>query len=191
MSFNLLLKSGVTWIHVLSASGESSGLDGTSSSITNAADRAILLEARKQADWILVSADTFIAEHYKPSKHAPIAVITRDESKRLQILEQHLESASNTQLHPVTVFDSVDDFLCATNKATESKILLESGRSMASALVREGRIHHAVVTIAGSVTDQGAAALSLLCVELDLDPVGFRHIHDQDQLNVWFSSIEG
>jgi riboflavin biosynthesis pyrimidine reductase len=189
MNFTPSLKPGVTWIHVLSSTGESSGHDGTSSSITNSSDRALLLNARKQADWILVSADTFIAEHYKPSKHAPLAVISRDTVKRQRVLEQLRETDSSADREPVAVFDSIESFFEATNSATDSKILLESGRTMTAALASGGRINNSLVTVIGRLTDKGAQAIATLCRDLGIEPNQYRHVHTEDELNVWVSNF--
>jgi len=189
MCFTPSLEPGITWIHVLSSTGKSSGHDGTSSSITNSSDRALLLNARKQADWILVSADTFIAEHYKPSKHAPIAVISRDNAKKQRVLEQLRETHSSADREPIAVFDSIESFFETTNSATDSKILLESGRTMATALASEGLINNSIVTVIGSLTDKGAQAIATLCRDLGIDPNQVRHVNKQDELNVWVSNF--
>lgn len=63
---------------VIDAQGNFVGLDGTSKSIGNHTDLQLLLALRSKASVIVTTGQTARAESYKPSRFAPIAIITRD-----------------------------------------------------------------------------------------------------------------
>ena len=63
---------------VVDAQGNFEGVDGTSKSIGNHTDLQLLLALRSKASVIVTTGQTARAESYKPSRFAPIAVITRD-----------------------------------------------------------------------------------------------------------------
>ncbi|MFM6971403.1 MAG: hypothetical protein ACKOWH_02290 [Rhodoluna sp.] len=63
---------------VLNANGEFIGRDGSSKSISNDSDRALLFELRSQSDVIVTTGKTARSEQYQSSKFAPIAFITRN-----------------------------------------------------------------------------------------------------------------
>ncbi len=62
---------------VASIDGSARGADGTSESLTNRADRAILGALRRAADVVLVGAETARRERYLLPKRRPLAVLTR------------------------------------------------------------------------------------------------------------------
>lgn len=63
---------------VIDANGNYVGADGTSKTIGNHTDLQLLLALRSKASVIVTTGATAKAEVYKPSRFAPIAVITRD-----------------------------------------------------------------------------------------------------------------
>ena len=63
---------------VIDNQGKYLGVDGTSKSIGNHTDLQLLLALRSKASVIVTTGATARAESYKPSRFAPIAVITRD-----------------------------------------------------------------------------------------------------------------
>jgi riboflavin biosynthesis pyrimidine reductase len=68
-----------TWLRlnlVTSVSGSAAGSDGTSETLTSAADRRILGVIRELADVVLVGAQSVRAEGYVRPKRAPLAVVT-------------------------------------------------------------------------------------------------------------------
>ena len=68
-----------TWLRlnlVTSVSGSAAGSDGTSETLTSAADRRILGVVRELADLVLVGAESVRAEGYVRPKRAPLAVVT-------------------------------------------------------------------------------------------------------------------
>lgn len=68
---------GVRLNIAVDASGSVAGKTGTSNDISNSLDRALLVELRKQADVIVTSGATARAENLRPSKHAPIVVLSQ------------------------------------------------------------------------------------------------------------------
>lgn len=63
---------------VVDEQGRNLGVDGTSKSIGNHTDLQLLLALRSKASVIVTTGATARAESYKPSRFAPIAVITRN-----------------------------------------------------------------------------------------------------------------
>lgn len=61
---------------ITSVSGSVAGSDGTSESLTNRADRAILGVIRGQADVVLVGAETVRAEGYQLPRKSRLAILT-------------------------------------------------------------------------------------------------------------------
>lgn len=61
---------------VTSVSGSAAGSDGTSETLTSAADRRILGVIRELSDVVLVGAQSVRAEGYVRPKRAPLAVVT-------------------------------------------------------------------------------------------------------------------
>lgn len=61
---------------VTSVSGSAAGSDGTSETLTSAADRRILGVIRELADVVLVGAESVRAEGYLRPKRVPLAVVT-------------------------------------------------------------------------------------------------------------------
>jgi len=61
---------------VTSVSGSAAGSDGTSETLTSAADRRILGVIRELADVVLVGAESVRAEGYVRPKRVPLAVVT-------------------------------------------------------------------------------------------------------------------
>lgn len=62
---------------IAAVSGDAAGSDGTSDSLSNPADRAVLAALRQVADAVLVGARSVRAEGYRVPLHATLAVVTR------------------------------------------------------------------------------------------------------------------
>lgn len=62
---------------VASVSGSAAGTDGTSETLTNRADRALLGVIRRQSDVVLVGAASVRAEGYQLPRHALLVILTR------------------------------------------------------------------------------------------------------------------
>ncbi|MFM5967746.1 MAG: hypothetical protein ACKOQ8_01730 [Micrococcales bacterium] len=138
----LLLETGITWIQVVEPSSPSDDHEPTfvknSDLVSNAEDRELLFGARSQADVILVTEKTASAEKYRPSKFAPILVIDRSGS--------YTPPPEVLGKHPIRVLPSVEDALAA-NPLDSSKILLESGPTLASALAKQALLGQAIVVV--------------------------------------------
>lgn len=70
---------------VINEAGESVGADGTSASLSNPTDLALLISLRTKADVIVTTGATARAEKYKASRLAPIAFLSRDPHSLLSI----------------------------------------------------------------------------------------------------------
>ena len=82
--------------------GAVSGHSGSSDDVSNATDRALLAHIRSISDVIVTTAATARAEHLRPSKFAPMVVLTQ--SGELHGLESLLSSTS--ELKPIVVVPS-------------------------------------------------------------------------------------
>lgn len=180
----------MTWLHVVSDCGESVGADGTSKSVTNTADRQLLISARKQADWILVSADTFIAENYKASRYAPIAVVSSIPTKVEQILTSLRSPSDSDDLKSILVFETVEDFVFEQNLESQNRILLESGRKMAKSLAQARMLDSAIVSVTQPPEDFGQSAVTALSADMGFDPERLKLRYSTPELAIWSGSVE-
>jgi hypothetical protein len=70
--------AGICSNHIVTPSGEFSGADGSSRSISSAADRQLLIALREQADLIVVDAETARREQYRlPSSGTALAIFSQ------------------------------------------------------------------------------------------------------------------
>ena len=183
--FNLELPVGITWIQVISSSGSPVGDDGTSDSVTNRLDRELLVAARNEADWILVSGRTFLSERYKASRRAPIAVITGSSQTARDVEALIAQNQPIDEGKPITLFKSVDEFLTEAGGAEANKILLESGRTMAKSLLNLGYLTGAIVSVTGDLTDSGKKAIDALCHDLGASKSHFQLKFEVAELRIW------
>lgn len=150
----LLLETGITWIQVVEPTSTRDVHEPTlvknSDLVSNAEDRELLFGARSQADVILVTERTASAEQYRPSKYAPILVIDRS---GLYTPPPEVQGK-----HPIKVFPSVEDALAA-HPLDSSRILLESGPTLASALAKQALLGQAIVVV--TTLDRRAAERAL------------------------------
>lgn len=143
------LQPGLNWIHVLSATGVSVAA-GTknSDSVSNAEDREFLFGMRSQCDAIVVSAKTAIAEDYRQSKFAPIFIIDRNATAAAR----ELERMADGERHAIEVHSSLEEALLRLPAGSQSKVLLECGRTMAKALCQDASGDSGLVQALISVT---------------------------------------
>lgn len=161
----LQLTNGATWIQVAEPVGETSGLRDSSATknsdlISNPEDRALLFAMREQSDAILVSAKTAIAEHYRPSKFAPIYVVDRKGT-----FTSTTEATPGR--HAMKILGSVEEVF-ERHPPTHSKILLESGRTMAKSLIADGLVTRAIVVVVTPVIQLAEKTLTSVTDYLDL-----------------------
>lgn len=119
-----------------------------SDSVTNAEDREFLFGMRSQCDAIMVSAKTALVENYRPSKFAPIFVIDRHSTAAARELERQAEGDK----HPIEVHASVGEALLRLPEGSQSRVLLECGRTMAKSLFEDARGESRLVQALVSVT---------------------------------------
>lgn len=180
----------MTWLHVVSDCGESIGADGTSKSVTNSADRQLLISTRKQADWILVSADTFIAENYKASRYAPIAVVSSNPTKVEQIHANLRDHSGSDELNSILFFETVEEFICKQNLESHNRILLESGRKMAKSLAQTRMLDSAIVSVTQPPEDSGRSAVTALSAVMGFSPERLKLRYSIPELAIWSGCLE-
>lgn len=140
------IEAGITWLQVIPATGQ---LGETwsirSDKLSNPADRALLVAARRACDVVVTTAKTASAESYRASKAAPIAVLDR----RGDFVVPEIP----TDAEPVFTINNLDEL--AKNHVKCDFILLESGLTYARAL--GPRLNNILVTV--SKTNDSLLAL--------------------------------
>lgn len=141
---------------VVDVHGHFAGADGTSKSIGNHTDLQLLLALRSKASVIVTTGATARAEAYKPSRFAPIAVITSDPASltTLQLFENpgaHESISLNSRHQDSEAFAEFEASL--TSKGFE-RFLFEGGPKTLGLLVGSGSTVTFVLSIANwSPTD--------------------------------------
>jgi len=95
-----------------------SGTTGTSNDVSNSVDRSLLRHLRSQADVIVTSGETARAEGLKPSKFAPLVVLTNAED--LTGLDALLHTAGASSVTLLTQQSNAQTLLLCANEANSS-----------------------------------------------------------------------
>lgn len=77
---------------ITSVSGSAAGVDGTSETLTNRADRALLGVIRRLSDVVLVGAASVRAEGYRLPRHARLAILTGSGDLAAHRIAGHVEA---------------------------------------------------------------------------------------------------
>lgn len=141
------LRPGITWLQVVPLQGPLSDTwRETSNALSNAADRAVLVAARRACDLVVTTARTATLEEYRASKAATIVVVDRR--------GEYAPPASGPDTKPVI---AVRDFAEVPQLGIASDfVLLESGVTYAAAL--GNRIENLLITVADC--EDASAAIS-------------------------------
>lgn len=143
---------------ITSVSGAASGSDGTSETLTNAADRRILGVIRELADVVLVGAESVRAEGYQQPKRARIAILTASGNLSGNRIERGTgpaplvlcpaessgrvrESLPDAEIAELEVTDgraSVETVITALRSRGLASIVCEGGPHLAAQLVDAG-----------------------------------------------------
>ena len=125
------------WVRVNligSVSGSAAGSDGTSETLTNPADRALLKVIRALADVVVVGAASVRAEGYYIPRHAELAVVTGTGDLGSHLVTSTGARASFFVLCPAAAVAKARE----TTAAADAQIIVvpdEDGRMTASAIV--------------------------------------------------------
>jgi riboflavin biosynthesis pyrimidine reductase len=151
---------------------------GSSKGLSNAADRSVLIKLRSLSDLIITDAATARAEHYKPSKYAPIQIWSRTGNFRGIQLQDGLSG--------VTTHDVVKQI--EHEKKTHRSILLETGPNLTRFLGKEQAIDGVNLTVIGARSLAGAKSAQSKAIEqLQLDYLHLVGVFEY-QGNYFFSS---
>lgn len=162
--------SGIRTNHVLDMSGNFSGGDGSSRSITTAQDRELLLALRSRAELIVVDAATARLEQYRaPKTNTSLAIFSRSgDFSKIPAVENsgkpiYLFSGNSDPKHaknPNVVFVPVtaspfEQFLKWAKNHSIDSILLEAGPTLTKRAFEAGIVRQSAVTRTGvsSATD--------------------------------------
>ncbi len=153
---------------VVSVNGSAAGSDGTSESLTSAADRRILGVIRELSDAVLVGAGSVRAEGYQPPKRTRLAVLTRTgdlEGHRLEGAEpgrllvlgpaEALARASAALPHAVLIevsSGSAADAIVALRDSGYRSLVCEGGPGLAGQLVASGLVDELCLTTSPRLT---------------------------------------
>ena len=125
------------WVRVNligSVSGSAAGSDGTSETLTNPADRALLKVIRSLADMVVVGAASVRAEGYYIPRHAELAVVTGTGDLGSHLVTSKGTRASFYVLCPAAAVERARE----TTAAADAQIIVvpdENGRMTAPAIV--------------------------------------------------------
>lgn len=173
-------RNGVRLNLAINAAHQVSGPSGSSNDVSNGLDRALLFALRKQADVIVTSGATARAENLRASKHAPIFVLTSNETvdgyarlletadaqkvslvttdananalkSALRVAGLTAEVLALPNLEPSTVLDKL-------NSLGLHRVLLEFGPTLAKKWSEAGCIDEVCLTIT-SISSEVAADL--------------------------------
>ena len=132
------------------------GQDGSSKSISNAADRSLLLHLRSLSGLIITDAATAEAEGYKPSKFAPIQIWSKSGDFR-----GSEATPTRGEHHRIDLFktpDLVSAVAQARRKST--RLLFETGKTLSCSLASLGLIDELCLTITSADLGQQADRLA-------------------------------
>ncbi len=169
---------------VTTLTGAAVGPDGTSDSISNRVDRAILAAIRRASDAIVVGAQTVRAERYRLPDDRVLAVVTRSGDLGDDVFDRSsLEARENLLLvcgradadvvaaraeqygcdHVVVGADAVTPAAIRDALATRGlrRLVCEGGPSLASQFVADGVVDELCVTAAPKVGARAEPFLSL------------------------------
>lgn len=157
---------------ITSLTGSATGSDGTSNTLTNRADRKILGVIRRQADVVVVGAQSVRTEGYIVPKHARLAVVTTSgdlTGHRLAPVDgapapivlcpasavarvKENTAAVDVEIIPLpdvggSALVSPRDAVTALTEQGMSRIVCEGGPALASAFLRAGVIREACVSV--------------------------------------------
>ena len=139
------LSPGITWLQVVPLEGLLADTwRETSDTLSNAADRTLLVAARRACDLVVTTARTATVEGYRASKVATIVVVDRG--------GEYVPPASGPDTKPV--IDVRDISEVSKLGIASDFILLESGMTYAAAL--GNRIENLLITVA-DCSDPSAA----------------------------------
>ena len=139
-----------------SVSGSAAGSDGTSETLTNPADRALLKAIRSLADMVVVGAASVRAEGYYIPRHAELAVVTGTGDLGSHLVTSTGARASFFVLCPAGAVEKARE----TTAAADAQIIVvpdENGRMTAGAIVaslREAGFHSIVCEGGPSLASQ-------------------------------------
>ena len=142
---------------VIDANAQTSGIDGSSRSLSSAADRALLKHLRSISGLIVTDAATAAAEHYRPSKFAPIQIWSK--SSNFQGFSNISADAEHQQL----TVKHTDDLHLAVAEATllSRQLLFETGPTVSALLAEANLIDELCLTVTGLSNDSEARQLAL------------------------------
>ena len=143
---------GIRLNMVIDGNGQTVGLDGSSKSISSAADRALLVHLRSISGLIITDAATAATELYKPSKFAPIEVWSK--TANFRGLEATAAEGTHQSVDLVHARDLPEAIARAHQKSPY--LLLESGKTLSSALASLGLIDEFCLTVTGLSPDDTA-----------------------------------
>ena len=142
---------------VIDATAQTSGIDGSSKSMSSAADRALLKHLRSISGLIITDVATAAAEHYRPSKFAPIQIWSKSANFR-----GFGNVPAETGLQALTVKHTNNlDLAVAEARLLSRRLLFETGPTVSALLAKSNLIDELCLTVSGLSSDSEAGALAL------------------------------
>ena len=180
-------ESGLVRLNMItSLTGSAMATEGTSNSLSNRTDRAILRTIRAGADVILVGANTLRAEGYVFPHDCPVAVVTasgnlgdrplRGGTQRILITPAqspagHPDARERITLPALDGIIAATDILRALQERGWRRVICEGGPRLASALAAANLIDEYCVTVSPMITPSSGPFLDLRAT-VDTERVG-------------------
>lgn len=166
--------SGILANHVVTQTGEFTGPDKSSRSISTAEDRELLIALRKMADLIVVDAATARLEGYRvPKSGVNLAILSNSgdfsgipaveltpEQTLLFSKESNPSAGRSSELSVLVSEDPIEHLLEIANQQMLYSILWEAGPTLSEIAFDRGLIHKSALTIAPLVEDLKAISKS-------------------------------
>jgi len=152
--------SGIRSNHVVTQSGKFFGSDGSSRSISNNEDRALLIEMRSFSDLIVVDAATARLEKYRtPSSGASLAIFSQSgnfegipavqDQKPVFLFsasEERIWQATSKNVHVEILGKPFGGFLSWADSFGFGSILLEAGPTLTALAFEAGIVRQSAIT---------------------------------------------
>jgi riboflavin biosynthesis pyrimidine reductase len=142
---------------VIDANAQTSGKDGSSRSLSHAADKELLKHLRSISGLIITDAATAAAEQYRPSKFAPIQIWSKTANFR-----GFRDIPAEAGLQALTVKHTDDlDLAVAEASLLTRRLLFETGPTVSALLAKANLIDELCLTVTGFSNESEAGALAL------------------------------
>lgn len=142
---------------VIDANAHTSGIDGSSKSLSPVADRELLKHLRSISGLIITDVATAVAESYRPSKFAPIQIWSKTAN-----FQGFRDIPAEAGLQQLTIKHTDDlDLAVAEAKLLSRHLLFETGPTVSALLAKSNLLDELCLTVSGLSNEPEANELAL------------------------------